>query len=624
MPYSNPYSVLTDGTTTITFADGAGGVTNWPLIRGSWAPALPAWRDDQLGGHGYYQDVVEEFAIDVRGATASEALANLASLNRMLDQAERWADREEGISPVLYKYRPQGSTLGGPLQAVCLGRPPGGRGQAVGLPVKFNDVGMYYEVHGVKVRFLHRPWVLSEYAIDNPVANSSFESWSAGVPVGWSAVSAPVLTQSTSNVQHGTYSCRIQNTGAVANRGIQMDVSGLTVGATYTLSVYATVVAGTSIRVGLYDGGGFVSGTLVSATTTGRVTVARVVPGSGQLRIFLAVNTATTGDAYFDAVRLDSGTTVNDYHPLASEQFIATSGSLVNNPNLTTCTWLYTHPNLSPAKVEILSFGSDGTATVGKSMLLLAPSTSKLNIFEAETLTAAGFTSVADAAGKARGGSVLRYTPASTAFASAATLATSMSAKRFFIVAAVRNNSAVATFRLKATMSGKGMSSSTSEILVDNSTTNPQIVALGVVSTQNASATYSLQLSVAASTTVGPPTLDIDYIAVLALDTPLSQVLSIDSMATSFLITSTTANITLDHQNLTGVDPQVLLQSTSTNFVGAGYRGDPYVVTSGTTVVGLWLATVSTFWCQVDTVLANAITGISMKVTRQLGYLSPQ
>lgn len=152
-----PYAVLTDGTTTITFADGAGGTTNWGMVRATWAPAVAGRRRSLLGGAGVYEDVVEGFRVNVRGSTAAAAMANLAALVALLQQAERWA-RGEDVAAVLFKYAPQGSEVAStsnPFRAVVRG-PVGSSGAAggVALPVTFADVGMLYEISDVSVSFI--------------------------------------------------------------------------------------------------------------------------------------------------------------------------------------------------------------------------------------------------------------------------------------------------------------------------------------------------------------------------------------------------------------------------------------------------------------------------------------
>jgi hypothetical protein len=171
-----PYLAISDGTTTVTLADGLGGLTSYPPVRGTWAPAVPLTRDSLIGGRLPYPDVVESIELNIRGADAATCLANLQTLNLLLDQAKRWWKRAENVSPVVIKYCPQGSTISStatPLQSVILGPADGNETGATNLPIDFNDVGMYYEIRGIRLQFLRRGlWIgASESASAAAVAN---------------------------------------------------------------------------------------------------------------------------------------------------------------------------------------------------------------------------------------------------------------------------------------------------------------------------------------------------------------------------------------------------------------------------------------------------------------------
>ncbi len=113
---------FTDGTTTCTFGDGAGGATDYQLADNTWAPAIAGLRQSELGGRGPYEDVVETMEIHVTGSTVPACLANVAKLARLLDQAARWA-RGDNVAAVVCQYSPKGATVSSaadPLQVVVL------------------------------------------------------------------------------------------------------------------------------------------------------------------------------------------------------------------------------------------------------------------------------------------------------------------------------------------------------------------------------------------------------------------------------------------------------------------------------------------------------------------------
>lgn len=144
MPAAYSTITITDGTTTATLTD----LTNYGLLTGGWAPQVPVRRASTLGG-APYTEVSETIELDVFGATAAAALANLRILVTLIDTAERWY-RGENTTPVTITYQAQGSDLD-PLTSLILGF-EGDRG-ALDLPATFNDELMNYTISNVQLRF---------------------------------------------------------------------------------------------------------------------------------------------------------------------------------------------------------------------------------------------------------------------------------------------------------------------------------------------------------------------------------------------------------------------------------------------------------------------------------------
>lgn len=153
------YLAITDGTTTVTLSDGANGSTNYPPQANSWAPNVAALNQSMLAGRGPYTDVVEEITINIRDTTAALCYGRLDTLARLLDQADRWWMRNEGVSPVMFKYAPQGSTIAStaaPFVAFILGRVAGDTTSAAELPPNFDSAGNQFVMIGVKIKVLRR------------------------------------------------------------------------------------------------------------------------------------------------------------------------------------------------------------------------------------------------------------------------------------------------------------------------------------------------------------------------------------------------------------------------------------------------------------------------------------
>jgi hypothetical protein len=200
-----------------------------------------------------------------------------------------------------------------------------------------------------------------------------------------------------------------------------------------------------------------------------------------------------------------------------------------------------------------------------------------------------GFAAVDDAAHLAYGTKVLRYTPASTAMAASATrgLGFSGNVKRVALYAAVRNNSGSATWLITAGVFGLNPTPVyTPAVPINVAHTNPRIVFLGVVALPERA--RDINLNVQASTTAGPPTLDIDYI--VALDVT-------DDQAGALYVTNPAAGtaLTVDTQPLLSTVAAVT-KTTASGSVPMSYVGDPFIAVSGTQLWVSLLAVEGAYW----------------------------
>jgi len=453
---------MTDGTDTVTFMDGLGTTPNWPLADNGWGPAIAGVRTSPLGGRGPYADVKETMVCNIIGATASAAYANLDTLTRLLDKAERWWLRGENISPVLLKYAPQGSTIHDsvttPMRAIVLGRVGDSELNGVGLPDDVSDAGMLFEIYGVKILCLRR----------------------------------------------GAWTGQNDTTGA-------------------------------------------------SATAANPTVMARA----------------------FSA----------------------------------------THPIVSPVDITIAGFNGTTTPTIQAGYLVVGSQVNDIQILEAEAGATGVFTSVADAAGNARGGSVLRFTPAGVTAVTSAALSLTLIGGQCAVIAAVRNNSATTSFLLQANMSGFGLVTSTPPYLIDTSTTAPRLVLLGIAGS-NAANAVTLQATASAAS----GTLDIDYIIVVNLRDETVAILAHDAVSLSG-VGAGAASLAFDFNPLSDQSPRVFVSGSSGN-VPLTYRGPMPLLTSGINLYALWTAPNGASWRFTTT--APAVLSVSLNATRYRSFLSPQ
>jgi hypothetical protein len=203
---SLPWLAISDGTLTAVIADGLGTSTAYKLQHPSWAPAIPELRDDALGHRGPYGEVVEEMQLIVSGATAAACLANLQTLRRLLDNADRWSRGDHNsIAPVMLTYSPRDATVSGTANAnrcVIVGRAPGDQTAQLRLPTTQGDTSnsQPYMVD-VVVRFRRRGWWLNA---DQTATAAGFGNGVLGSFGGLSAIdSVGPLKVEVTNVGYG-------------------------------------------------------------------------------------------------------------------------------------------------------------------------------------------------------------------------------------------------------------------------------------------------------------------------------------------------------------------------------------------------------------------------------------
>lgn len=464
-----PYLVLSDGSTTVTFADGLGGQTNYAPARGRWPLKIAGIRRNQLGGRGRYADVIEEFDINIRDTTADLCYQRLDTLVRLLDQAERYAVWREPLNSVTLRYAPQGSTVAStavPYEALVLGRVGDEDLSAVALPATYADAGMIYEIRGIHIRILRRGAWLYPTA-DNPGAS-----------------------------------------GASAN------------------------------------------------------------------------------------------------------------------PTVMTRTYSQNHPISSPVGLSIGGFNRSTTPTIWGGLLMVASGANDIQIIEAETMATGVFTSVADAANNARGGSVLRYTPVLTGAIKTAAVSVSNPFPNqplpFALYAAVRNNGAP-TYTIAANAIVGGASNAvTPPYTVDASTTSPRLVFLGTFVATNLS-----KISLTVGTSATGSTLDIDYLILVCLRDETVSVVAYDDLNISGMAAGA-VTLEAQFQGYADRDPLFYAKDSGGGRLPITYRGSMPFANIGDTVYALWTATngtSGTSWRYVTT--APAVLSVTLTAMRNRAYLSP-
>jgi hypothetical protein len=170
---------LSDGTTTVDF------VTDSAYRVLDWSPAVAVRRENLLGGRGPYTDVVEEMRLFIGGASV---LSKLATLQKLIDQAERWS-RGEPVTVVWLSIQLTASSQ--ELISVVYGPPSPGEA-AIELPPNFTNSPAVTAIDPVILRFRRAGlWLAPEDTVSGSTAANP-TTLTGLLPSGVSAADSPV------------------------------------------------------------------------------------------------------------------------------------------------------------------------------------------------------------------------------------------------------------------------------------------------------------------------------------------------------------------------------------------------------------------------------------------------
>ncbi|MFM9542329.1 carbohydrate binding domain-containing protein [Streptomyces turgidiscabies] len=160
----------------------------------------------------------------------------------------------------------------------------------------------------------------------NYLANSDFET---GV-TAWTSSGTPVVTQSATRAQRGTYAL-LSTWGGVASQTVTSDAFGtLTIGATYTFSAYVWVPSGHT-QVQLTQAGGSVGTGNTLYNQWERITVTFTASATThQVRIRPVVTPTNGHQVWMDAAKVEVGSSPTAYSALDGAQLHARFFGVVN------------------------------------------------------------------------------------------------------------------------------------------------------------------------------------------------------------------------------------------------------------------------------------------------------
>lgn len=268
-------------------------------------------------------------------------------------------------------------------------------------------------------------------------------------------------------------------------------------------------------------------------------------------------------------------------------------------------------------------WATDSTLANGGAIL---PAANKIRILEGEGFTLGGvFSNAADTAAQARGGSVLRYTPAtanifSTTQYVVASFGGQFLGNRALVYAVARRNTlTTADYQARLIAYGDGGVSPRNSPIQPLALPDlrPNVVYLGTV----LGGMFSIGLSLSASAVGG--SLDIDYLVFVNVDDPTASVIS---YSLEGILLSAGRAITADPRPLT--DPTGVVGATSTStgrvfYPFAEQMGDPWLAAQGVTVCGVLMQPNDIYWRAYNPSGPNLITWVMTAIRWPAGPTLP-
>lgn len=262
-----------------------------------------------------------------------------------------------------------------------------------------------------------------------------------------------------------------------------------------------------------------------------------------------------------------------------------------------------------------ITLGTDDT------ILIVTNSTSRLSHVEAESMTATGWTSVADGANNASSTNVLRYTPSATTesisgIASMGLTSTHKAALFFH----ARNNSGTTTFTVQMEANTSLRSKSRTRPVLIDANAGPRWYFAGFLSGGVNISLSTVAFAVTASAASG--TLDIDDFVALSVDDDDYRIIGVN---TTGLESTSDDPYTLQVEHLLNsrITSRVSFDESTLGInIPVPSSGNSLVELSGDTVAAILLASDGTDWRIEDS--AAAVIENKLQVVRRRAWLVPQ
>lgn len=290
---------------------------------------------------------------------------------------------------------------------------------------------------------------------------------------------------------------------------------------------------------------------------------------------------------------------------------------------------------MAPMSINVEVGQPNTMSTIGAGILVMTSATNSANyapnIEEAEgSSPGTGYSVVADSANNARGGNVLRYTPAGTTAVASNWLTTvnmfAIPPGPSAIILAVRNNTASRTFWLRVEIRDGGDNIVATPMVQVPAGTSPQLIRMGIVTLTNApyrgAGVGVARVVCQVDSTSGSPTLDIDYICTVPLFDETCRVIQHDAVASGSV---NNPCLVILNEPVTERVPR-FGGYTSFSSINVTYPGTAYdaldLQTLGDRVNIAWLATSGTSWRYIN--LSGTVVNTRASALRSMAYMGPQ
>jgi hypothetical protein len=277
----------------------------------------------------------------------------------------------------------------------------------------------------------------------------------------------------------------------------------------------------------------------------------------------------------------------------------------------------------APATVSLDGF-EDGGDLTGPGFLLVCPdeSLSRFVLVNAAVAIDTGtlnWSTVNEGAKYAYGTSVARFGPAGTIYTTPLVDVTITGVAQVAVFAAVRNNTPGATWQIAMQHYSLNGGASTPLVTVDDSSLDPQVVYLGLLSHPLHEHRFQLVLQ---GDDVNA-TIDINYFVFLPMS-PETTVIALQRNVTTIAFGGEDYSLAVDPRAITDPTPVVLINKdpggTAPTQQPISYRGDAYTHQIGTYLAAMLLLTNGVDWRLNRTSVA---TEHALTVTRRRAYLTP-